>query len=348
VIAMFLAAATAFGVALLGTPLLIRSLRRRGVGQEIRDDGPIEHPHTSKAGTPTMGGIAIVVACVGGYLAAHVRTEAISFARSGLTLIALVVGAGLVGFVDDYLGIVNRRNLGLRKRGKIAGLLCVGSAFAIVALAWVDVSTNLAFTRPLDFDLGDAGWFLWAILIILASTNAVNITDGLDGLAAGSTALVFAAFMIIAFWEFRHPEVYGLQPAQAIDLAVIAAAMLGACAGFLWWNAPPARIFMGDTGSLAIGAAMAGLALMTQTHLLLPILGGLYLLETLSVVAQVVSFRVFGRRILRMAPVHHHFEVLGWAEITVLVRFWLIAGLLVAFGVGFFYWDFIRIPGVID
>ncbi len=347
-IAMFLAATTGLIVALVTTPILIRVLRARGIGAEIRDDGPIEHPHISKAGTPTMGGIAIVGAAVVGYLVAHFRTADIAFATSGLALMGLVVGAGLVGLVDDYLGFARRRNLGLRKRGKIGGLVSVAVAFAIVALSWVDVSTNLSFTRDLGLDLGTGGWFLWAVFIIFATTNAVNLTDGLDGLAAGSGALIFSAFMIIAFWEFRHPEIYDFSPAQAIDLATVAAAMMGACAGFLWWNAPPARIFMGDTGSLAIGAGLAGLALLTRTHLLLPILGGLYLIETLSVVAQVVSFRWFGRRVLRMAPIHHHFEVGGWPETTVIVRFWLISGMLVAFGVGLFYWDFIRIPGAID
>jgi phospho-N-acetylmuramoyl-pentapeptide-transferase len=148
--------------------------------------------------------------------------------------------------------------------------------------------------------------------------------------------------MIIAFTEFRHPDIYNVSAAQALDQAIIAAAMFGACAGFLWWNAAPARVFMGDTGSLAIGGAMAGLAIMTRTHLLLPILAGLPLIETLSVIAQVVSYRGFRRRVLRMAPIHHHFEVGGWSEFTVIVRFWLFAGICVAFGIGIFYADFLR------
>jgi len=348
VIALFLAAATAFVVSVVGTPFLIGALRRRGIGQLIRDDGPIAHPHAAKAGTPTMGGLAIVAAGVAGYLAAHVRTEAIKFAWSGLALMALVLGVAAVGFVDDYLGVRKRRNLGLRKRGKLGGQLLVAAGFAVIALRWVEVSTHLSFARELGIDLGTWGWSAWAIFVILASTNAVNLTDGLDGLAAGSAALVFSAYVIIAFWEFRHPTIYSVRPAQALDLAVIAAAMMGGCAGFLWWNAAPARIFMGDTGSLAIGGALAGLAMLTNTQLLLPILGGLYLVETLSVMAQVVSFRGFGRRLLRMAPIHHHFEVGGWPEFTVIVRFWLLAGLCVALGVGLFYADFIRIPGVID
>jgi phospho-N-acetylmuramoyl-pentapeptide-transferase len=348
VIAMLMAAAAAFGVAIFGTPFLIRALRRRGIGAQIRDDGPFEHPHVAKAGTPTMGGIAIVAAVVVGYLVAHVRRESVKFASAGWTLLALIVGLGLVGFIDDYLGVRKHRNLGLRKRGKTVGIGLVAAAFALLALEWVNVSTNLAFTRPMHIDLGSVWWFFWAVLIIYATSNAVNMTDGLDGLAAGSATLVCSAFMIIAFTEFRHPDVYGVLPAAALDLAIVAAAMAGACAGFLWWNAAPARIFMGDTGALAIGGALAGLALLSRTALLLPILCGLYVLESLSVVAQIVSYRGFKRRVLRMAPIHHHFEVGGWSEFTVIVRFWLFAGICVALGIGLFYADFLRIPGVAE
>jgi len=192
---------------------------------------------------------------------------------------------------------------------------------------------------------------VFAVLIVYATSNAVNLTDGLDGLAAGSSAFVFAAFMIIAFTEFRHPQLYyqlpalHAQTAQALDQAIVAAAMFGACAGFLWWNGAPAQIIMGDTGSLAIGGAMAGLALLTRTALLLPILAGLPVVETLSVVAQVVSYRGFRRRVLRMAPIHHHFEVGGWSEFTVTVRFWLFAGICVALAIGIFYADFLHLLG---
>jgi phospho-N-acetylmuramoyl-pentapeptide-transferase len=348
VIALLIAAGTAFAIAILGTPLLIRVLQRRGIGQLIRDDGPFTHPHAGKAGTPTMGGIAIVVGVVVGYVVAHARSEQLKFAQTGVTLMLLIVGLALVGFVDDYLAVRRGRNLGLRKRGKTGGELIVASGFAILALRWVDVSTNLSFTRTLDLDLGTWIWFAMAVIVIYGTSNAVNLTDGMDGLAAGSATLVFAAFMIICFWQFRHPFVYGIEPASAIDLAVVAAALSGACGGFLWWNAAPARVFMGDTGSLAIGGAMAGLALLSKVVLLLPILGGLYVVETLSVIAQVISFRGFKRRILRMAPIHHHFEVSGWPEFTVIVRFWLFAGLCVALALGLFYADFINIPGALD
>ena len=341
-IAMLMAAGAAFVVTVFFTPLLIRQLRIRGIGQQIRDDGPIEHPHVAKAGTPTMGGIAIVVATVVGYLFAHIRRTSIAFATPGWALIALIVGLGIVGWIDDYLGVRARRNLGLRKRGKTLGIVVVAAAFAWLAVHFVHTDTHLSFTQPLDIDLGQTGLVLWAVLVIYATANAVNLTDGLDGLATGSAALTFAAFMIIAFTEFRHPDIYGVLPAQALDQAVVVAAMFGACAGFLWWNAAPARVFMGDTGSLAIGGAMAGLALLTRTHLLLPLLAGLPAIEALSVIAQVVSYRGFRKRVLRMAPIHHHFEVGGWSEFTVIVRFWLFAGICVALGVGIFYADFLR------
>ena len=261
-IAMLMAAATAFLVTVFVTPLLIARLRRHGIGQQIRDDGPIAHPHVAKAGTPTMGGIAIVGASVIGYLFAHFRHKSVAFSSSGWTLIVLIVGLGAVGFLDDYLGVRARRNLGLRKRGKTLGIVAVAAVFAWLSHDFAHTSTHLSFTRPLTVDLGTAGWFVFAILIVYSTANAVNLTDGLDGLAAGSSAFVFAAFMIIAFTEFRHDTLYGIQRAQALDQAIVAAAMFGACAGFLWWNAAPARIIMGDTGSLAIGGAMAGLALL--------------------------------------------------------------------------------------
>ena len=347
-IALLIATAIAFGSTVFGTPFLIRVLRKRGIGQLIRDDGPFTHPHAQKAGTPTMGGIAIVGGATLGYFVAHVRTEQLKFARTGLTLMFVVVGLAIVGFVDDYLGVRRGRNLGLRKRGKTSGQLLVASGFALLALEWVHVSTNLSFARALDLDLGMWLWFAMAVVVIYGTSNAVNLTDGMDGLAAGSATLVFAAFMVIAFWQFRHPFEYGVEPASAVDLAIVAGALAGACGGFLWWNAAPAKIFMGDTGSLALGGAMAGLALLNQTILLLPILGGLYVIETLSVIAQVISFRGFGRRVLRMAPIHHHFEVKGWPEFTVIVRFWLLAGACAVLGLGLFYADFINIPGAID
>jgi phospho-N-acetylmuramoyl-pentapeptide-transferase len=348
VISLLVAAATGLIVSILVTPILIRLLRARGIGQAIRDDGPIEHPHVAKAGTPTMGGVAIVGAATAGYLVAHLRTREFKHANSGLALMALILGMALVGFIDDYLGVKAHRNLGLRKRGKIAGQLVVGTGFVILALNWIHVSTQLSFTRRMALDMGPWGWAIVAVFVIMATANGVNLTDGMDGLAAGASALVFSAFVVIAFVQFRHPTVYHSLAAASLDECVIAGAFMGACVGFLWWNGAPAQIFMGDTGALAIGGAVAGLALLTHTILLLPILGGLYAVETLSVIAQVISFRGFGRRVLRMSPIHHHFEVGGWPEFTVVVRFWLFAGMCVALGLGLFYADFLRIPGVIE
>ena len=355
-IALLLSASVAFLLSVFGTPFLIRVLRARGIGQTIRDDGPFRHPHAAKAGTPTMGGLAIIVSAFLGYVVAHIRTEQLKFARAGVTLMLLIVALAAVGFVDDYLGVRKGRNLGLRKRGKTSGLLAVAAGFALLALRYVDTSTNLSFTRLIDLDLGTWLWAGWAIFIILGSANAVNITDGMDGLASGAATLVFFAFTVIAFWQFRHPAVYGTLgmttvpggfAANALDLAVVAAGMAGACAGFLWWNAAPARVFMGDTGALAMGAGLGALALGTNTQLLLPIVGGLFVMVTLSVVVQVIAFRLFHRRVFRMAPIHHHFELVGWPETTVIVRFWILSGLCTAMAIGIFYADFLK-TGAID
>ncbi len=332
-------------VSLVVTRLLITWLTNAHLGQPIREDGP--EGHITKAGTPTMGGLAIVIGAVAGYVISDISNSRI-ITRSGLLVMAAIVGAGLVGLVDDYLKVSRERNLGLNKRAKIIGLLIVAVGFAVLTVIHTPVHTTLAITRwdQFDIELGTVAWVVFAVLLILGSANAVNLTDGLDGLAGGSAVFAFMAFTIIGFWAFRHPLTYDV--VHALDLAVVAAAMTGACTGFLWWNAAPARIFMGDTGSLAIGAGLAGLALTTSTALLLVVIGGLFVVETLSVILQVTAFRLFGgRRIFRMAPIHHHFELGGWPETTVIIRFWIIAGLLTAVALGFFYADFIN-TGAID
>jgi phospho-N-acetylmuramoyl-pentapeptide-transferase len=338
--ALLISGAVALLVAILGTPLLINQLRARGIGHQIREDGPTGH--FSKAGTPTMGGLAIMGSAVVGYSVAHVSA---TFTTRGLVGLLTICAMALVGFCDDWLKVTRQRSLGLNKRAKIAGQFAVAITFAIVSVTWLKVDTHLSFTRfnSLGLQLGNVGWVVLAVLLIVGTTNAVNLTDGLDGLAAGSTAFTFVAFTVIGFYQLRHEVMYR-NPAS-LDEAVMAAAMIGACAGFLWWNAAPAQIFMGDTGSLGIGAAIAVFALLENVDLLLPLIGGLYVLETLSVIVQVTSYRAFGRRVFRMAPVHHHFELLGWPETTVIVRFWILAGAFTAVSLGVFYADFLAHGG---
>ena len=338
-IALLLAGGIAMVVSLVGTPFLISWLHAHHIGQPIREEGP--SGHVDKAGTPTMGGLMIVAAAVVGYLVAHVRPRTI-YSRGGLLVLLAIVATAAVGLVDDYLKVSRRQSLGLNKRGKATGQVVVAVGFALLALHWAHAKTDLSFTRynSTGIHLGDVVWVVLAVLVIVGASNAVNLTDGLDGLAAGSGAFAFAAFVVIGFWQFRHPQ-YGVP--QALDLALVASSMLGACAGFLWWNAAPARIFMGDTGSLGIGAGLAALALLTNTHLLLPIIGGLFVLETVSVMIQIFSFRVFHRRVFRIAPVHHHFEMLGWPETTVIVRFWILAALCAGLALALFYADSVHL-----
>ena len=330
-------------LSLILTPLLIGWLHGRGIGQQIREDGP--EGHIIKAGTPTMGGLMIVGGALVGYLVGHVRGGAI-FTRGGILVVLAMAGAATLGLADDWLKVRRQQSLGLNKRAKFAGQLLVAGGFAMLALHWANSRTSVSFTRfdlP-GMDLGTWGWVLWAVFLMIATSNAVNLTDGLDGLAAGASTFAFSAFAIVGFWQFRHFDIY--QVPQALDLALVAVAMSGACTGFLWWNCAPAQIFMGDTGSLAIGAALAALALVMNLHLLLPVIGGLFVLETVSVIIQVASFRIFHRRVFRMAPFHHHFELAGWPEITVIVRFWILAGLCTAFGLGLFYADYISLTRI--
>jgi phospho-N-acetylmuramoyl-pentapeptide-transferase len=355
---VLIAAGIGLIISILTTPLAIRAFRRHGLGQEIRDDGP--ESHLSKKGTPTMGGTVIVGATVVGYLCAHLFVShrgGWGFTASGLLLLFLTVGMGTVGFLDDYLKIRRRRSLGLNKTAKLVGQLVVGVTFAVLAIQFpshglTPASTVISYVRDIaPLALGSIAFVILAYLFIAGFSNAVNLTDGLDGLAAGSAAMVFSSYVIISFWEFSHDCSRKLidgcyEVRDPLDVTLVAAAAMGACLGFLWWNTSPARIFMGDTGSLALGGLLSGLAILTRTELLLIVLGGLFVAVTLSVVIQVAFFRATRRRVFRMAPLHHHFELAGWTENTVIVRFWLVTAMAVAFGVGLFYADWLKFAGL--
>ncbi|QOV38936.1 phospho-N-acetylmuramoyl-pentapeptide-transferase [Streptomyces ferrugineus] len=334
---------------LIGTPLLIKLLAKKGYGQYIRDDGP--RGHASKRGTPTMGGIAFILATVIAYFATKLITGAPT-TFSGLLVLFMMAGMGLVGFIDDYIKIIKRRSLGLRAKAKMAGQLIVGITFAVLALQFADTrgntpaSTKISFVQDFGWSIGPVLFVVWALFMILAMSNGVNLTDGLDGLATGASVMVFGAYTFIGVWQFQescanattltNPSAC-FEVRDPLDLAIVASALMGACFGFLWWNTSPAKIFMGDTGSLALGGALAGLAICSRTELLLALLGGLFVLITMSVVIQVGSFRLTGKRVFRIAPLQHHFEHKGWSEVLVVVRFWIIQGMCVIVGLGLFY-----------
>ena len=348
------------GIALLatlfGTRLAIQILVRKGYGQLIRDDGPTSH-HV-KRGTPTMGGLVIIAAVLLAYFASHLITLTPPSA-SALLILFLFTGLGVVGFLDDFIKISKQRSLGLRSKAKIAGQSIVAVIFALGSLQFPDergitpASPYISFLRDIEWlQLPVVLVVVWVMLLTAAASNGVNLTDGLDGLAAGACVMIFGAYTLVNIWQFNQscaytasagPKCYEVR--DPYDLAVVAIALTGACFGFLWWNAEPAKIFMGDTGSLSLGGALAGMAIFTRTELLLVILGGLlvilgglFLLETLSVILQVSFFKLSkGKRIFRMAPLHHHFEMLGWEQVTVVIRFWIITGLCVAAGLGVFY-----------
>jgi phospho-N-acetylmuramoyl-pentapeptide-transferase len=356
--AILLAGGLALLISLLGTRVAIRGFTRLGYGQEIRDDGPTTH-HT-KRGTPTMGGVVIILAAAFGYFAAKLITLDLPSA-SALLLVFLFAGCGLVGFLDDFIKVAKQRSLGLRSKAKMIGLTVVALTFGILALlpALEDergrrpASLHISFIRDYErFTLPAVVVVLLIWFVVAATSNAVNLTDGLDGLATGASVMVFGAYMLVNIWQNNQsceitpgPACYEVR--DPLDLAVIAAAITGACFGFLWWNASPAAIIMGDTGSLALGGALAGFAVLTRTELLLLVVGGLFVAITLSVMLQVSWFKVTrrltgrGKRLFRMAPLQHHFELVGWAEVTIVIRFWIITGLCVAAGLGIFYAEWV-------
>lgn len=349
---------------MIGTPLFIRLLVKRGYGQIVRDDGPTSH--ATKRGTPTMGGTVIVFNLVLVYFVTHwilgiLGLENSGITTSGLLLLYLTAGMGFVGFLDDFIKIFKKRSLGLTAMGKIILQGLVGISFAILALMFPDkagitpASTAISFVRDTALDLAFAGpligvilFVIWSNLITTATTNAVNLTDGLDGLATGAVAMVSMAYLLITIFQQNQscftgatgPGCYTTR--DSMDLALLASILTGVLLAFLWWNTSPARIFMGDTGSLALGGALAGFAIFTRTEILLVILAGLMVLIAASVIIQVGYFKLSGgKRVFLMAPLQHHFELKGWAEVTVVVRFWLIGLFFAVAGLSIFYSEWV-------
>ncbi|HEX4444855.1 MAG TPA: phospho-N-acetylmuramoyl-pentapeptide-transferase [Galbitalea sp.] len=374
-VALLCGAGFSLAFTLFLTPVFARLARRVGWGQFIRDDGP--QSHHAKKGTPTMGGIVFIVGAGLGYLFGHLIERRIP-AIAGLMIFFLMVGMGVVGFIDDFLKTRRQRSLGLGGWAKIAGQVIVASVFAVIALSFSDDngltpagfgSTATKSAAVFISAVRDIPWLnfmtfgiviggilfaLWSTIIIVSASNGVNVADGLDGLATGASIFVFAGYIFIGYWQslqscFNNAQL--LDPKVAticytvrdpLDIAVAAACITGSLIGFLWWNTSPAQIFMGDTGSLALGGALAGFAILTRTELLLVIIGGLFLIVTGSVIVQRAYFKItHGKRIFLMSPIQHHFELKGWAEVTVVVRFWLISAMFVALGVGLFYLEWI-------
>lgn len=351
-------------ITLFATPGFIWAFRRLEWGQFIREDGPKAH-HT-KRGTPTMGGIVILLAATISYFAAKLLNGETPTVTA-LLVIFMMLGLGLVGFIDDYIKVRNQRSLGLNGWAKIAGQGVVAVIFAVLALQFPDdagltpASTQISLFRDLPIDLfiwggviGTGLFILWVYLLVASASNGVNIADGLDGLASGSAVLAVGAYVIIGFWQFNQSCATVVENIEScyevrdpLDIAVVAAAIGGACLGFLWWNTSPAQLFMGDTGALGLGGALAALAIVSRTELLLILIGGIFVIVTGSVLIQRVFFKLTkwktgtGKRVFLMSPLHHHFELKGWAEITVVVRFWIIAALSVVSGVGLFYVEWI-------
>jgi phospho-N-acetylmuramoyl-pentapeptide-transferase len=364
VIALLVAGAFALLFTLFTMPFFIRLVHRFGWGQPIRVDGPTTHQ--IKRGTPTMGGLVFVVGAVGGYFVGHLVAPGTPVSASGMLVLLMMVGLAAVGFIDDFAKTRRKQSLGLTGWQKVGGQVVVATAFALLGLLFRDPESGLTPASTAISAIRDIGWLdlmllgpvlgtllylLWINLLTVSVSNAVNVTDGLDGLATGATILALSAYIFIGFFQFRQAcHNPGSQASvqqcfevrDPLDLTVVAVALAGSLVGFLWWNAAPARVFMGDTGSLGIGGTLGALAILTHTELLLVVIGGLYCIETGSVIIQRAYFKATkGRRIFRMSPIHHHFELLGWEQVTVTIRFWILAGLFMVVGVGVFYFGWL-------
>lgn len=359
------AAAVAFALAWLCTPFAVKALVRLKAGQPIRDINP--EAHQAKRGTPTMGGLVVICATILAYAAGHLVMTTLPSRQivpdgptmTALVLLGVMVCCGAIGFLDDFLKVSKRNSAGLSGRWKLAFQLAVGIGFGVMTVGFADGagetvgSTHLSWVREIGWlDVGKVGAVVLFIAVITASTNAVNLTDGLDGLAAGTSVMVLGGYALISAWQYQHwcsdPSIGSefCYPARdPLEAALIAAAAAGACLGFLWWNTSPARIIMGDTGSMALGGLIAGQAVATRTVLLLPIIALLFVIVTMSRIIQYVSFKTTGKRVFRMSPLHHHFEMVGWSEVNIVVRFWIIAGVGAAIGLSVLYADFLSNSG---
>jgi phospho-N-acetylmuramoyl-pentapeptide-transferase len=319
-------------ISILAGPRFIEFLRRKELGQQIRAEMP--ERHVVKRGTPTAGGILILIAASIAFLALS------KYKITGLTVLFVTLGCGAIGFLDDFIKFTHKRSLGLAGRWKLLLLACVAAGTGYLAhRAGLNPLTSVLIPGTgYRLPLGPF-WYVFIFLVIAGASNGVNLTDGLDGLAAGTAIIslfTFTTMAVIAYIRSnaKNPE---LRSASKLDLAIVGAALIGAAVGFLWYNAFPAEVFMGDTGAMALGGAMAGFAIVMKVEVLLLFIGGVYLIEALSVIIQVFTFKYLGRRVFLMAPIHYHFEMKAWSETKIMVRFWILAGILCAAGFGLFY-----------
>jgi phospho-N-acetylmuramoyl-pentapeptide-transferase len=325
------AAVLAMVVSLIIGPRFIAFLRRNEFGQHIREEGP--EAHGAKQGTPTMGGLLILVVATAAFLAVS------KYKVPALAVLFVTLGCGAVGFLDDFIKLQHRRSLGLRGRWKLLllALITVGVVFA----ARHQQLPTTVFIPVVHWNLELSwGWYVLLYLVIAGTANGVNLTDGIDGLAAGSAIIALLTYTAISVVVYIRSNTPGHRPLSRLDLAIVGAALIGATVGFLWYNAWPAEVIMGDTGSMALGGALAAMAIFTKTIVLLLLIGGIFLIEALSVIVQVISFKYWGRRVFLIAPIHHHFEMKAWSETKIMVRFWIVTAILCAIGFALFYRDY--------
>ena len=365
-IALIIGILVSLVVTIVGTPLLIRLVHKLHYGQYIRQDGP--QSHQVKRGTPTLGGVVINLAIVCGWLASAIYRHIVSgeaFSLSAVLVLFAMLSMGVLGFIDDFAKVRKKQNEGLSVAGKFIGQFIFATLYAVLALiiptrsGFPSAQAGMSFIEEPFFSFEFAGrivatilFVIWVNFLMTAWTNAVNLTDGLDGLATGSSMIAFAGYGVIAFWESYHlkgagHEGFAYAVSDPLDLTIIALCAAVACFGFLWYNSNPATIFMGDTGSLALGGLFAAMSIATHTEFLAIIVGGLYVIEALSDVIQVGYFKLTHKRVFKMAPIHHHFELLGWTEGKVVVRFWMVELIFVLVGLVVFYGDWVARSGLV-